>query len=260
MLTLLAKELVKKNLKKTLIILFSTGEEGRGNLFGIKEFTKNFSKKPEVFVSFDLSYNTISYAGLGSKRFSLKINTPGGHSFEDYGTPNSIELMCSLVENTRKSVLGMKDSPVTFNAGSIKGGGAINQIAEDCLCEIEFRSVCGLSLESAEQILEDEIKKISEIDILAEKSDIGSRPGNKSIGREEIVSIVDPLFKNLGIRAEEKKMSTNINATLKKGWPSFCTGLCNCGKFHTEAEFIERKSLEKGWDLLVGMVREFGVI
>lgn len=260
MLTLLAKELVKKNLKKPLIILFSTGEEGKGNLFGIKEFTKNFSKKPEIFVSFDLSFNTISYEGLGSKRFSIKIKTPGGHSFEDYGTPNSIELMSSLIENIRKSVHVMKDPLVTFNAGFIKGGGAINQIAEDCLCEIELRSVCQESLKSVEQKLDDEIKKISETDILIEKSDIGSRPGSGGVDRERIVSVVAPLFKDIGITPEEKTMSTNINATLAEDWPSFCTGICSCGKFHTEEEFIERKSLYKGWNLLVGMVKEFGII
>jgi di/tripeptidase len=261
MLLFLCEKLKNKNVKKPLTILLSSGEEGIGNLYGVKNFISDFNSVPELFVSFDLSYNTISFNGLGSKRFECKIFTKGGHSFEDFGSPNAIETMCSLLNSIKEKITKnfLKDKP-TFNTGKISGGTSINLIADYCLCLFEFRSESQELLQKAQDITFKLIKEFESPDIKIEIKDIGSRPGADCVKKDEILKKIMPVFKKNNLAPQIKSMSTNINAALSKNWPSFCTGLCDCGNFHTENEYIKKDSIDKGWNLLIGLIKEFGIV
>jgi acetylornithine deacetylase/succinyl-diaminopimelate desuccinylase-like protein len=261
MLLFLAKELKHREVKKPFTVLLTSGEEGHGNLRGIKEFTSGFNAVPELFVSLDLSFSTLSFSGLGSKRFQCEIFTKGGHSFEDYGSPNSVELMCFFISSLKNSIREKfhEDSP-TFNAGRIEGGSSVNLIADYCSCFFEFRSQSEEVLEKAEKITLEIIKKIEAKDISIKIKDAGSRPGALPVKKEEIMKKIIPVFEKNGLNPEIKPMSTNINATLSRNWPSFCMGICDCGNFHTENEYIKKDSIDKGWNLLVGLIKEFGII
>ncbi|MCB9481193.1 MAG: M20/M25/M40 family metallo-hydrolase [Desulfobacteraceae bacterium] len=261
MLLVLSEKLQSKIIKKPFTILLSSAEEGNGSLKGVKNFIAEFNSIPELFVSFDLSYNTLSFKGLGSKRFECEISTKGGHSFEDYGNPNAIEVMCSLVTSIKeKTAHEFSNQRPTFNAGRITGGTSVNMIADYCSCIFEFRSESEKILQKAEDITFKTAKAIESRDINISIKDFGSRPGAFSVNEDQIFKKIMPVFKKNNISPEIKSMSTNINASLSNHWPSFCTGLCQCGNFHTENEYINKDSIDKGWNLLIGLIKEFGII
>jgi acetylornithine deacetylase/succinyl-diaminopimelate desuccinylase-like protein len=261
MLIYLAKNLKNKKLNKPFTILLSTGEEGQGNLKGIKNFISDFNGVPELFVSLDLSFNTLSFTGLGSKRFECEIFTKGGHSFEDFGNPNAIEIMCLFLNSVKNQINSVfQENPPTFNAGKINGGSSINLIADYCSGHFEFRSPSQEKLEAAEKITREILKKLENKNVKITLKDFGSRPGASSVKKNEILQKIMPVFEKNRIAPEIKPMSTNINAALSRNWPSFCTGICDCGNFHTENEYIKKDSIEKGWNLLVGLIKEFGII
>ncbi|MGM0417714.1 MAG: M20 family metallopeptidase [Thermodesulfobacteriota bacterium] len=261
MLMLAAQELKNHKLKKPFTILLSTGEEGKGNLKGIKTFIKDFKAIPEKFISFDLSYNLVSVSGLGSKRFSAEIFTKGGHSYENRENPNAVEIMCELLFKVKEQLklAEFKNLP-SFNAGKISGGSEINLIADYAYSCFEFRSVNPDDLLKTEKILNKTADNLKNKDIKISIKDYGSRPAAEEKSGTEILNKILPLFQRNSIAPEIKPMSTNINAALAAGWPSLCTGLCDCGNFHTENEYIINDSLEKGWDLLVGLIKEFGIV
>ncbi len=251
----------KNKFKKPFTILLSSGEEGFGNLFGIKNFIKEFSAKPRYFISFDLSFNTISFSGLGSRRLKISVSTKGGHSFEDYGNPNSCQILCNMITMTENAVNTMKkDMKTTFNTGKISGGSGINLISDYAEAFIEFRSLSEKALENANNLISTITEKFISKDCSIKIEDIGSRPASKDVLSKKNKQRILEVFKTLHLAPEEKTMSTNINASLAAGWPSFCTGLCDCGNFHTELEYVNIASLEKGWKLLVGLMKELGVL
>lgn len=260
MLILLSQQLQDIQLNKPFFILLSTGEEGFGNLNGIKTFIKNFATPPEMFVSFDLSFDTICLNALGSSRFSLEVSTPGGHSYEDYGKPNAAEILCEIVLKIKEDVLESIDEEITFNTGTITAGKSINIIAQNAYSLMEFRSTSPRALKRAEIATKKIITSYIKEDVQIEKQDAGSRPGALNNWDAQILEKILPIFKNLDIEPEIVPMSTNINATLNHEWPSFCTGLCSCGNFHTEEEFVKIDSLAKGWHLLIGLIEEFGIV
>lgn len=251
----------KKKVKKPFKILLSSGEEGFGNLFGIKNFIKDFNTKPEYFISFDLSFKTISFSGLGSRRFKISVSTKGGHSFEDYGNPNACQVLCKILTITEEKIhiIG-NEAKTTFNIGEISGGSGINIISDYAEALIEFRSISEKALENAHELIKAIIKKIIAKDCFLDLQDIGSRPASQAVITEKDKQRFLHLLNTFEITPEKKIMSTNINAALAVGWPSFCTGLCDSGSFHTEAEYVKIPSLEKGWNLLVGLMKELGVL
>jgi acetylornithine deacetylase/succinyl-diaminopimelate desuccinylase-like protein len=261
MLMLAALELKNYKLKKPFTILLSTGEEGKGNLNGIKTFIKDFKVAPEKFIAFDLSYNTVSVSGLGSKRFTAEIFTKGGHSYEDRENPNAVEIMCELLFKIKEqlNLAEFKNRP-SFNAGKISGGSEINLIADYAFSCFEFRSVSPDDLARTEKIVNKTTDKLKAKDIKILIKDYGSRPAAEEKSGTKILNNILPVFRKNKIEPEIKPMSTNINAALAAGWPSLCAGLCDCGSFHTENEYIINDSLEKGWDILVGLIKEFGII
>lgn len=260
MLLTYAVQLKNMDLKRPLTMLLSSAEEGRGNLKGIKTFIANSKGIPHIFISLDLSYNTLSFDGLGSRRFLAKINTKGGHSFEDYGSPNAIELMCGFILSVKENILNLKKQDITFNAGTFTGGKTINLIADYAEASFEFRSVSEETLDLAQKTVWDEIKKTEKENIRFSIEDIGSRPAAQGSDKENILKKILPVFTQNQLTPQIKPMSTNINAALKAKWPAFCMGICNCGNFHTEQEYFEKDSLEKGWNLLNGLIKEFGII
>jgi len=133
-------------------------------------------------------------------------------------------------------------------------------IADYCSCLFEFRSESEKVLQKAQELTFRSAKALENKDIKITINNCGSRPGAFPVKEDEILKKIMPVFKKHKLAPEIKSMSTNINAALNKKWPSFCTGLCDCGNFHTENEYIKKESIDKGWNLLVGLIKEFGII
>ncbi len=78
MLALLGKMIVNSRLVliRPLKLLFSVGEEGDGNLKGVRQVVADKKVPPNLFISFDLSFEEYSVSALGSKRYKVKVNAP----------------------------------------------------------------------------------------------------------------------------------------------------------------------------------------
>lgn len=256
MLVLLAESLKKsgQRLTRPLKLLFSTGEEGVGNLKGVRQLVADRKTAPHLFVAFDLSFDEYSVAALGSARFRISVNCGGGHSWDDFGAPSAVHEMISLLGTVRRrfDIVSEKNiGRVSFNIGTLKGGEGINSIARNSEATLEFRSVSPDVLDECKAMLYDALEEFRRGENLSVDCEtIGERPAAEQAGTEKIVPIIKNILEKEGIKPVETIRSTNINIPLSQKWPSLCMGLCRCGNYHREDEYIEADSLETGWRIL----------
>jgi len=67
------------------------------------------------------------------------VETPGGHSWSDYGSPSAINILVNLAGSINDIKLPAQPR-TTINIGTICGGTAINTIASNASMEIDLRS------------------------------------------------------------------------------------------------------------------------
>jgi acetylornithine deacetylase/succinyl-diaminopimelate desuccinylase-like protein len=174
----------------TIVFMGTVGEEGRGDLRGVKHL---FLKSPlgdrvDMFISIDGSgEKTITNKGLGSRRYKITYKGPGGHSWGAFGTPNP-----GFAMGRTLAKLGALDVPTSpkqsYNVGVIGGGTSVNSIPFEMWMEIDLRGEdVGILKETEETFLrfvEEGVEEENRIrsrkgKVWAEKELIGDRPSGE---------------------------------------------------------------------------------
>jgi tripeptide aminopeptidase len=164
-------------------ILFtgSVGEEGLGDLRGVKNLFTEDSPKIDSWISIDGGdIDRVNIMGLGSYRYRVTFKGPGGHSWGAFGLANPQHALGSAIHNFTLAAdeytkTGAKTS---YNVGRIGGGTSVNSIAFESWMEIDMRSESPERLNHIDGILKSSIQKA-----LAEQNSI------KRIGPDLTVEI-----------------------------------------------------------------------
>jgi acetylornithine deacetylase/succinyl-diaminopimelate desuccinylase-like protein len=262
--TMLALALIRLHgrsakLSRQLVFLFSTGEEGLGNLRGIRQFVADRRDPPYAYLAFDGSQESYSLTGLGSLRYKLLVETPGGHSWGDFGVPNAIEVMVDCLADARRAWAETVQNAAygnSYNFGTIEGGQGINSIARHAQATFEYRSVSPSVLDqlaaSVQQLQERLRSRYPQANVVIQL--LGQRPAGTAPHQERLRPLVEAVL-DPTLRASEVPMSTNINVPIAHGWPAVCLGLCQCGNAHREDEYLRLDSLPIGWQGLDALFR-----
>ena len=265
MMLMVAKYVVKNNLKSDRGILFvaDSGEEGLGNLKGVKQIMKDFAGRVERFYTFDGTYDHMYNRCVGSHRYKLNIETEGGHSFGDFGNRNAIcsaaELICAL---NKCQVPAIGDSKTTFNVGVIEGGTSVNTIAQNASFLYEYRSDSYKCLEKMQAFFEETVEKAKqdkEVKITVEV--IGIRPCgaevDETIFNEMVENAKSVCEKYSGIPCALKSGSTDANIPMSLGIPAICVGSYMGGGAHTREEFLEIASVPVGLKITAEIILQY---
>ena len=125
-----------------LVFLGNVGEEGEGDLRGVRHFYSQQSLAGRIAAHIVLDgagADTVVTQALGSRRYLVTINGPGGHSFTDAGMPNPIAALASALATLAE--VALPDEPrTTLNLGTIRGGTSVNSIPETAQASIDLRS------------------------------------------------------------------------------------------------------------------------
>jgi len=244
-------------LRRPLQALFTVGEEGLGNLYGIRHVVGSHPTAPYLLVSFDGGLDTCSMTGLGSRRFCVEIRCPGGHSWGDFGAPNAIDVLVGVLASVKGRFLACQRTacaPLSFNLGTIHGGEGINSIARHAEATLEFRSTSEAILEVLAGALREAVGAAGPAaGASAAWRCIGERPAASPVAPERIRTEVLPAWEAQGLSPPERAMSANINPALAAGWPAVCVGLCRSVHTHREDETLFLPSLAIGWACLDGL-------
>jgi tripeptide aminopeptidase len=144
------REMKKARVKTPGSITFvaNVGEEGLGDLRGVKELFKTTLKDQiDRFVSIDGTGVHVTSIAVGSHRYRVTFKGPGGHSFGAFGMANPMGAMGRAIAKIQELQVP-KQPRTTFNVGRTGGGTSVNSIPFEAWMELDMRSSDPASLAS----------------------------------------------------------------------------------------------------------------
>jgi tripeptide aminopeptidase len=239
-------------------LVADVGEEGLGDLRGMKSVVNRFDGKPQAYLVLEgMSLGQIYTRGLGVSRYRIKIHTKGGHSWSDYGSPSAIHEIANLV--TKFTQLPIPAAPrCSLNVGVIHGGTSVNTIAAEAELELDLRSESPQELSRLIARVEGLINEADErageaVQVIAEV--IGDRPPGEISPEHVLVKTALECFSRAGREVNLNIGSTDANVPLSRGYPSICMGLTHGGGPHTLGEYIETAPFCQGFNILVDLIQ-----
>ena len=246
---LYAQEIANGNIKPKLNLFFTAncGEEGLGDLFGIKEILN--SEEFDYFIAVDGYLDMIIDRAVGSKRYKLNFSTEGGHSWGDYPSPSAVHAVSEVAY--RLSKIRMSSKPKTsINIGQISGGTSINTIAQHAECNLDMRSTDPKALQRIENTALALIKQTAKehkVDVKIEK--IGDRPCGSS-DNIKLVEIAQKVVRRYRLEPSLIAGSTDANAAFALGIPAITIGVYNGANAHRKTEWVDLSSFRTGIKVL----------
>src|SRR2546422_388855 len=217
-----------------LVFIANVGEEGEGNLSGMRHICKQspLGRRVGAFLVLDgASTEHITSQALGSRRFELTFSGPGGHSWSDYGTGNPVHALSravSLFADTR-----LNGPPrAAFNIGVIEGGASINSIPTLAKAKIDIRSESNEKMDGLVEILTSAVERAQSVEneratggkVAGKLKEIGSRPAGRLADGASILTYVRAVDAHLGIRSHLDCASTDANIPLSLHIPAVSIG------------------------------------
>jgi tripeptide aminopeptidase len=229
-----------------VLLTGNVGEEGLGNLRGIREVLASRSDIGAVVALEGHNLGRVTHVAVGSRRFRITVKGPGGHSWGDFGRPNAIHGMSKLIAEL--DAIPLPRSPkTTLNVGMIDGGVSVNTIAPEASCLLDLRSID----ESALRRLSDRVTRLVERSnrgdaVVYAVESIGERPAGVVSADSPIVQIAAGTLTALGLEPSFDASSTDANVAIAEGIPAVCIGLTTGGNVHRTDEFIDLEPVSKG--------------
>jgi tripeptide aminopeptidase len=235
----------------TLIFSGTAGEEGLGDLCGIKAVMKELAGRVDYVLALDGQLGRVCNQGVGSHRYRITVKAQGGHSWADFGAPSAIHALGAVI--ARISRLEVPKHPrTTFNVGSISGGTSVNTIAESAEMLLDMRSVGAdelLDLETHVLTLLPEVAR--DYDVHIEHQLVGDRPAGSKADTVWMVDTMRQVHEALGIQTQVNAASTNANVPLSQGIPAVVIGTYTGKGTHRLEEWIDERSVILGMKQLV---------
>ena len=124
----------------TVIFVGNVGEEGPGNLRGVRHlFAREYKGKIDYFISVDGAGLGVTSRAVGSNRYRVTYKGPGGHSYGAFGMPSPIHALGRAIASI--SDIQVPTTPkATFNVGIIEGGTSVNTISPSGSMDVDLRS------------------------------------------------------------------------------------------------------------------------
>ncbi len=229
-----------------LIVATNTGEEGLGNLNGMRALCERLQGTLDGALALDGSLGHVVGAAVGSLRYRVSVTGPGGHSWSDFGKPSALHIIAKMA--SALADMEVTEQPrTTFNVGSIQGGTSINSIAEQAELLLDLRSVdpaalVGLDARAHRAIGSVPLPEGVTLDIKR----IGERPTGPSELTGDWVDIARATWEILKVPLKVTASSTDANIPIAMGLKASTLGTCRGGRVHTTSEWIDPATLPKG--------------
>ena len=218
--------------KDNILFIGSVGEEGLGDLRGVKYLFRKGGPKIDSWIGIDgLSLEKITNKGLGSYRYRINFKGPGGHSWAAFGLANPHHALGEAISNfvTLANNFTSKGPKTTYNVGVISGGTSVNSVPFESSMLIDIRSIDPKRLDEMEIILkqtchdalehQNKIKRIGP-NLTLEIEKIGNRPSGELSDKLPLIQKSLAASNLFGISPKLSRGSTNSNIPISLGIPS----------------------------------------
>ena len=239
-----------------IIFAANVGEEGRGDLRGVRRLTRDYASDFDCFIAVEgHSLNRIQTGFTASYRYEVSIETDGGHSWGAYGRQNAIVLLARVITALEPVMPPVGVVPkTTMNIGVISGGRSVNTIAPDAVFELDMRSASDAALETLWREARGAMRAATDGAVEVKFRRIGSRPGGSISPDIPLIEAIRAARRGLGLPVPEFGASdsprgggsTDANFPAANGYPATCIGVTTGGEAHTPREWIRTAPVRKG--------------
>ena len=252
-----ARAMQRANVRTRGDVLFvgTLGEEGEGNLRGVRHIFREGAARPDYFISVDGTGYGITNRAVGSHRYRVTFSGPGGHSHGDFGMPNPVHALGRAIAGIAE--LQVPETPkTTFSVGVIHGGTSVNSIAMSATMDVDLRSESSLQLDS----LDARVRRAIDKAVADEKArwpgsgaplevslvSLGERPAGALPDNDPIVLAALDAARVLGISTKLGASSTDANIGIALGLQAITIdGGGSSAGTHSLAESYDDS--ESGW-------------
>jgi len=257
----IARCLIQTGMRTAGSILFvgTVGEEGEGDLRGVRYlFSRGqWANRIDSFMSFDgPGIDRITNQALGSRRYRVKLEGAGGHSWGDFGLPNPVHALGGAIAKLASYPLPNK-SRTTFNVGKIVGGTSVNAIPSEASMDVDLRSVDETELQRLDAYFRRAVHESSEREngkrrpgdspLTVNIEVLGNRPTGQTPANSFLVELAQEATRAVGGLAQLEQSSTDSNLPISLGIPAITIGAGgSSGCSHTLDEWYEPTDREKG--------------
>jgi tripeptide aminopeptidase len=228
----------------------TTCEEGAGDLRGAKHYFAGRGRDAAAAVIIDgAGDERIVHRALGSRRFRVTFDGPGGHSWAAFGAPNAVHAAAAAATGVA-SLLLPGDPRTTLTVARIGGGLSVNSIPGQAWMEIDLRSSSARAIGDIEkQIIaavhaataaENQRRAAGTAELKARVDIIGDRPCGSTPEDHPLVQAATQATRLIGRTPELAMASTDANVPINMGIPAIAIGAGGRGgDAHTAAEWYD---------------------
>ena len=262
-----------------ILFVASVGEEGLGDLRGMKHlFLKSaYKDKIDTFIGLDGGTPArLVTTALGSRRYKLTFNGPGGHSYAAFGTVNPMFAMGQFLSGFGETKVPAQTS---YSASVAGGGTSVNAIPMESWMEIDMRSASPSELTKLETRMKDLANAAAAAENKARSTKngsikvklelVGDRPAGSmplpdgasasaadtpvTVKRQTpLVLFASEAMKANGLKPEYVASSTDANVAMSIGIPAITMASGTGDRAHALDEWLD---VEKA-----GSMRQLGII
>ncbi len=249
-----AMQLANIETEADLLFIGNVGEEGLGDLRGVKHLFRPAATRIDALIAVDGGETQrLVYGGVGSHRYRVVFGGPGGHSWGAFGNANphhalgrAIALFDQLADPITRQ--GPKSS---YSIGRIGGGTSINSIPFESWAEVDIRSGDPLKIASIDAVLQQAVaialseensqrRNGPELTVNIEKA--GFRPAAEGDPNAPLVQRALAAMQAVGIKPQLSISSTDANLPLSLGIPAVTMSRGGIsGEAHSPAEWWQNK-------------------
>jgi len=247
-----AEALVRSRVSTVRPVRFTAtvGEEGSGDLRGVKHLFANGDGRPHAFIALDgAGLERIVHRALGARRYRVTYRGPGGHSWAAFGVANpanAVGRATALLAD-----LHMPHSPRSTCAVVRLGGGTgLNSIPQDAWLDLDLRSEDPRALvqldETVQGVLaralteENSHRTAGTPPLRLDLRRVGDRPSGLTPRAHPLVQAAIAATRALGRPHELACASTDANVPIALGVPAIALGAGgHAGDAHLPTEWYE---------------------
>ncbi len=233
-----------------IILACTVGEEGLGDLRGMKQLMADAQPGPQAVIAIDgAGDDRIVTGALGSKRWRITFSGPGGHSWADFGIVNPVHAAAAAA-SALHAVMLPREPRTALTVARIGGGESINSVPQVGWLEVDLRSLSASVLTDLERVVRETVVRIERSEnnrrsantpAMASRIDVlGERPCGSLADDAPLVRLAQQATRASGGVPRLAIGSTDASVPIAMGIPAIAIGAGGSGGgTHTPEEWYD---------------------
>lgn len=215
-----------------ILFIGDVGEEGLGDLRGIRHLFREGGPKIDSFIAIDGGDTArLVTTAVGSNRYRVTFKGPGGHSYGAFGRAHPHQALAEAITRFTNNATPITEdgTKATFSVGRIGGGTSINSIPFTSWMEVDMRSSDPAKLSQLDAAFQSAMQDALEVEnerrrdndaLTVDIESVGKRPAGSTDLNSSLAQNAGAAVALLGVEPEFTESSTDSNIPMSLGIPA----------------------------------------